>query len=130
MTDKLDRKFQSPLARARGLGSAHDGAHHWLLERLSSVALIPLTFWFVWSMVNLYGASYVDFTGWMYNPVNATLLILTIVVGFYHAAAGLQVIIEDYVATNATKLLLIYAQKAVFFTLGLACIVSIFKVVL
>jgi succinate dehydrogenase / fumarate reductase membrane anchor subunit len=124
------KKFQSPLAKARGLGSTHEGAHHWLMERVSAVALIPLTFWLVWSIVNLQGASYAEFTAWLAQPGNATLMILIILIGFYHGAAGLQVVIEDYVSNHALKLIKIMTVKFGFLTLAVACVVSILKVAL
>jgi succinate dehydrogenase / fumarate reductase membrane anchor subunit len=124
------KKFQSPLARARGLGSVSEGAHHWLMERVTAVALIPLTFWLVWSMVNLRGASYVDFLIWIEKPHNAVLMILTILIGFYHGAAGLQVVIEDYITSHYMKLVQIMAVKFGFLTLAVACVVSILKIAL
>lgn len=127
---ELNRKFQSPLGRARGYGSAHDGAHHWLAERVSSALLVPLVFWLVWSIVNLRGATHADFTAWLALPWNAVLMISVIVIGFYHAALGLQVVIEDYVASNGSKLMMILGVKTVFAAMGAASIFSILKIAL
>lgn len=126
----LNRKFQSPLGRARGYGSAHDGAHHWLMERVTSAALIPLVLWLVWSIVNLRGASHGEFTTWLALPWNAILMMLVIAVGFYHAVLGLQVVIEDYVADNGPKLVMILGVKTVFAVMGVASLFSILKIAL
>jgi len=126
----LDKKFVSPLARARGLGSTGEGVHTWLVERASAAFLIPLTAWLIWSIMSLLGAPYEEFTAWLTLPWNATLMILTVAIGFFHAALGLQVVIEDYIASHGTKLVLILGEKFVFFALGVAAVFSVLKVAL
>ena len=123
-------RIQSPLAKARGLGSAHEGAHHWLAERVVAVAILPLVLWLVYSMVQLRGLSYWEFTQWMSQPWNTALMILFIVGVYHHAVTGLQVVIEDYVASHAAKLLQIIAVKMVFSFMAVASIVSILKIAL
>ena len=103
--------LRNPLARARGLGSAHEGLHHWWAQRLTALALIPLTLWFVVAIVRLVhgqfggtgGASYEDFLGWLASPINATLMVVFIAVSFHHAVLGMQVVIEDYVHAHGLK---------------------------
>jgi succinate dehydrogenase / fumarate reductase membrane anchor subunit len=97
-------QFRSPLGRVRGLGSAKDGTHHWWVQRLTAVALIPLAIWFVVSVVALLGADHAAFAAWVRNPVCATLLVLLIAATFHHAQLGLQVVIEDYVHHEGVKL--------------------------
>ena len=125
---ELDKKFQSPLGRAKGLGSAHEGVHHWMAERVSSVLLLPFTFWIVYSIVSLRGAAYPDVIFWLSHPWNALGVVFFIIIGFYHTILGLQVVIEDYVATNVTKLILIYAMKCAFIVMGAVCVFSVLKV--
>ncbi len=127
---EANKKFQSPLGKARGLGSTGEGAHHWLMERVTSIAITPLVFWLIWSMIELRGKSYWEFTQWLTLPWNAALLIMFIIGVFWHSIMGLQVVIEDYISSHAKKLLLIIAVKIVFAFMGIASIVSIMKIAL
>jgi succinate dehydrogenase / fumarate reductase membrane anchor subunit len=122
--------MKSPLARARGLGSAHEGVHHWLHQRITAIALVPLMIWLVVSIVSLNDADYGIFTGWIAQPVNATLLIFVIIAGFYHAALGLQVVLEDYISCKATRIASIITNKLFFLGAGLASVFSILKIAL
>ena len=127
MSSSANKKFQSPLGRARGLGSTGEGAHHWLMERVTSIAITPLVFWLVWSMIGLRGKSYWEFTHWLSQPWNSALMILFIVMVFAHSVMGLQVVIEDYTSSHCKKLLLIITTKLAFAFMGVASIVSILK---
>ena len=98
--------FRSPLGKVRGLGSAKDGTHHWWMQRLTALALIPLAIWFVVSVVSLLGQPHAAFLAWVKNPVSATLLVLLIAATFHHAQLGVQVVIEDYVHTRASEITL------------------------
>lgn len=89
--------MRSPLGRARGLGSAKDGVSHFWWQRLTAVALIPLAFWFVFSVVSLAGQDFAHFHAWLSHPGNLTLMVLLIGVTFHHGQLGVQVVIEDYV---------------------------------
>lgn len=126
----VDKKFQSPLARARGLGSTHEGAGTWLVERVSALALIPLCLWLVYSVFTLRGAAYTDFIIWILEPCNAILLLATIGFGFYHAALGLKVVIEDYVSCHVKKFLMITGVNLGFILMFAASVFSILKVAL
>ncbi|HTZ37644.1 MAG TPA: succinate dehydrogenase, hydrophobic membrane anchor protein, partial [Stellaceae bacterium] len=96
--------LRSPLGRAIGLGSAKEGVEHWWRQRITGLALVPLVFWFVVVAIELIGADRTAFVAWVRNPIPAMLLILLIAATFYHAALGLQVVIEDYVHGEAAKL--------------------------
>jgi succinate dehydrogenase / fumarate reductase membrane anchor subunit len=130
MTSMKTNKFVSPLARAKGLGSASEGVHHWLAERISGALLIPFTLWVVWSVIMMRGASYDQFLAWFQNPLNAVGMLVFILVSCYHGAAGLQVVIEDYVASHAKKLLMIVGVKIVFGIAAVAAVFSILKIAL
>lgn len=93
--------MRTPLARAIGLGSAHNGVQHWWMQRLSAVALVPLTLWFIAAIIAHTGADYPIFIAWMRNPISSILMVLLLIAVFYHAALGLQVIVEDYVHSGA-----------------------------
>jgi succinate dehydrogenase / fumarate reductase, membrane anchor subunit len=89
--------MRSPLARAIGLGSAMEGVGQWWAERVSAVALVPLTLWFAASIIAHTGSDYATFTVWLRTPFATTLMILLLIALFHHTALGLQVVIEDYV---------------------------------
>ena len=123
-------QFKAPLARARGLGSAQEGTEHWMAQRMTAIANLPLVIWFVFAVVNLRGASHAEFTGWLAQPLNAILAILFIISVLYHAKLGAQVVTEDYVHNEGFKVFKLIAQKLVVLTIGVACIFSILKIAL
>src|SRR5579863_4801062 len=100
----------SPLARAIGLGSAKEGVGAWWAERVSAVALVPLTLWFAASIIAHTGSDYATFIVWLRTPLGAILMILLLIALFYHTALGLQVVIEDYVHSG-TKFAAVIAVR-------------------
>ena len=100
-------EFRTPLSRARGLGSAKDGTRHWWMERLTAVALVPLTVWLVASLVSIGTADYAQTVHWIRSPATSVALLLTIAALFHHAQLGLQVVVEDYVGAEWLKIALI-----------------------
>jgi succinate dehydrogenase / fumarate reductase membrane anchor subunit len=119
--------LRSDLGRVRGLGSAKEGVGHWWAQRVTALALIPLVIWFVASIVSLTGASHAAVVDWIASPVPAVLLVLLIVATFYHGQLGLQVVIEDYVHTDGTKLALILLVKGAAVVLGLAAVFAVIR---
>jgi len=119
--------FRSPLGRAMGLGSAKTGFGHWWIERITAVALIPLSVWFAASLIAYSGSDYQTFIRWIGSPVTAVLMILLLIALFWHAALGLQVVIEDYVHSGA-KIWTLLAARFVCFALAAAGIVTTLKV--
>src|ERR1700685_460410 len=103
--------LRSPLGRARGLGSARSGSKHWWAQRLTSIALVPLTLWFIWSVLHLTNASQADVAEWLASPVRLALMLTLIVATFHHLQLGLQVVIEDYVTNDGVKLVLVLGVK-------------------
>ena len=108
--------FRTPLGQARGLGSAKKGTGHWWGQRVSAVALIPLSLWFAVSMLQLTHADYVVVINWLHRPREAVLMSLFLGTLFYHAYLGVQVVVEDYVHTEWLKIasLLLIKFAAVF----------------
>ena len=104
-------EFRTPLSRARGLGSAKDGTRHWWMERLTAVALVPLTVWLVASFVSIGTADYAQTVHWIRSPVTSIALLLTIAALFHHTQLGLQVVVEDYIDVEWLKTVLIVVIK-------------------
>ena len=120
--------IRTPLARVRGLGTAKDGAHHWWMQRVTSVALIPLVLWFVISLLSVARADYQTFHLWLSNPISAGLMVALLAAMFYHANLGMQVIFEDYVRPEGAKILAVLATQFVLFLLGAISIVAVLKI--
>jgi len=120
--------FRSPLSRARGLGSAKSGVHHWWIQRLTAIALIPLVVWFAISLVMLSGADYAVVRAWIGSPLVMVLLILTIGIGLHHGQLGLQVVWEDY-TDGGLRVVMIVLTKFIAVVFGLGAIVAIMRIV-
>jgi succinate dehydrogenase / fumarate reductase membrane anchor subunit len=103
--------MRSPLGRVRGLGSARDGAREWWHMRLVSLALVPLSVWWVVSILAHAGTGYAGFVDWVREPVPAILLLLTVAATFFHIALGLKTVIEDYVHHELAKLAALVAVR-------------------
>ena len=116
--------LRSPLARVRGLGATGGGTSHWWAQRLTALALVPLTLWFVASLAALAGADHAVVRAWADSPVVAGLLVLLLVTTFYHTYLGLQVVIEDYVHHEGAKLATLLLVRAACLVLGLIGILS------
>lgn len=120
--------LSSPLRRARGLGSAQDGTHHWWVQRVSAIALVPLVLWFVFLVIGLAGADFATAASTLAQPVNGILMILLVTGTFYHASLGFQVVIEDYVSHEWRRKLMIIAIKLLCIAGAVACYYSILKI--
>jgi succinate dehydrogenase / fumarate reductase membrane anchor subunit len=120
--------FRTDRAKVLGLGSAKSGADHWFGERLKSVALIPLTIIFVLIVAPLIGKDHATVVASFQNPFVSISLILFFLVSFKHLEEGLQVVIEDYVHSKGSLLLLIIFNKLFCWTFGLAAVFAILKI--
>ncbi|MFC3551780.1 succinate dehydrogenase, hydrophobic membrane anchor protein [Lysobacter cavernae] len=118
-------KLRNPLKTARGLGSAKDGTHHFIVQRITAIALVFLSIYVLWLIVSLVGADYATVRAKVANPCHAVLLIAFLVSMFWHAQLGIQVIIEDYVHTPG---LAVASQLAVRFVCVLAALASVLAV--
>jgi succinate dehydrogenase membrane anchor subunit len=99
--------LRSPLGKVLGTGSAKEGVHHWWLQRLTSIALVPLTIWFVVSLLSLPSFEHVTVIAWMANSWTALFLVLFILVATWHSQLGVRVVVEDYVHGGAKTLTLV-----------------------
>ncbi len=117
--------MRSPLGRAIGLGSAKEGVEHWWLQRLTAVALVPLTLWFVIAIIRFAGADIDTVRDWVGSPLPAILLVLLLIAIFWHASLGLQVVIEDYVHAEFAKLGLLIVVRLACFAFAVAGIFAV-----
>ncbi len=120
-------EMRSQLGRVRGLGSTHEGAHHFWVQRLSGIALVPLVLWFVFAVPPVLTADLATFTDWVGRHYNPWLMILLIITMFYHAMLGLQVIVEDYVHAEAAKLTTLILMKFAVVLLGGCAVFAVLR---
>jgi succinate dehydrogenase / fumarate reductase membrane anchor subunit len=122
--------LQTPLKRVRGLGSAKSGTHHFIVQRITAVALIPLVLWSIWLALMLLHADYVAAQALLQQPLNAVLMIAFVLALFWHAQLGLQVVIEDYVHTRWREITLQVAVKFLCVLGALACALAVVRIAL
>ncbi|HEY9567590.1 MAG TPA: succinate dehydrogenase, hydrophobic membrane anchor protein [Thalassobaculum sp.] len=127
MASKTMRSMRTPMARVRGLGSAKAGVHHWWAQRLTAIALVPLTLWFVVSVAGMPGMDHATAVAWIGSPPVAVLLVLLVAATFWHAQLGVQVVVEDYVHNEAVKLTVLIAVKFAAVVLAVACIFAVLR---
>jgi succinate dehydrogenase / fumarate reductase, membrane anchor subunit len=116
------RVMRSDLGRVRGLGAARSGTATWWAERLTSVALVPLTLWFVYAALHLSGWPRASVAHWAGNPINAALLVALVLVTFRHLQLGLQAVIEDYVHDERVRMASLLALRGV---VGLVALIGV-----
>ncbi|WP_363797470.1 succinate dehydrogenase, hydrophobic membrane anchor protein [Lysobacter firmicutimachus] len=126
MSTQHSKRLRNPLKTARGLGSAKDGTHHFVVQRVTAIAMIPLVLYVVGLIVSWIGADYAAVRASVANPCNAVLLSAFLIAMFWHAKLGLQVVIEDYVHTPG---LAIASQLAVVFVCVLAALASVLAII-
>lgn len=121
-------EMRSMLGRVRGLGSAKEGTEHFWMQRLTAVGLIPLCFWFAYAIIYVAGIDHAALKVWMANPFNLTMMILMICVGCHHGQMGVQVVIEDYVHTEAFKIGGLIIVKLLTVFLAMFCVACVLKI--
>lgn len=118
--------YKTPQKAVQGLGAAHDGTHHFWMERVTALALVPLTIWFMINLAtHLLAADRAMVAHWIAQPINAILLIIFLVLMFVHSRLGVQVIVEDYVHHEGKKLALLLLSSATHIILGTASVVAV-----
>jgi len=121
--------LRSPLSRVLGLGSAKDGTAHWWAQRVTAVALVPLTLWFLFSLLTLPDFEYETVRTWLSVPITGFLSVLLVAVMSYHSYLGTIVIIEDYVVSSGMKVLSLMTLRFLYVLAGGAAMFAIFRVV-
>ncbi len=122
--------LRTPLARARGLGSAKEGVSHWWWQRVTAVALVPLTLWLAVAVASMAGSGHAVVVAWIGSPIVATGLIMLSVTLLYHAALGMQVVVEDYVHHEGVKLGMGGARKGAAIGRAIMAVLSILRIAL
>jgi succinate dehydrogenase / fumarate reductase membrane anchor subunit len=120
--------LETPLHKVQGLGASHSGTGHFYRERLTSVALIPLSLWFAYAMLGLIGTNEVAVVSFLAHPWNAILMAAFAVISFYHLSLGLQVVIDDYVHTTGIKLFLLLLVRFVAIAAGISCVFALIRI--
>jgi succinate dehydrogenase / fumarate reductase membrane anchor subunit len=120
--------METPISRVRGLGSAKSGAHHWWLERLTSISTLALFVWFLASIFRLPTLDHEAVVTWLSSPMAAVPMLLLIVSTFWHLKLGLQVVVEDYVHEGGLKLFSITLINFFAIALGALAFFSVLKI--
>ena len=120
--------LKTPLAKAKGAGSAHEGLHHWIWQRITAIANLMLMIWFVLNGLELIGQSPQYFVFWLSIPKNAILLSLLVISAYTHAKMGIQVVIEDYIHNVRVKMLELISLNLLYWFAMSATVFSILKI--
>ncbi len=122
--------MKTPLARARGLGSASGAVENWIKLRVTAIGNVFLSIWFIWFLTGAIGASHEEFTAKLADPRNAICMILLIISAFTHAVLGNREVVEDYFHNEFFKIFKLVGMYLFFFAVAAACIFSILKIAL
>jgi succinate dehydrogenase / fumarate reductase membrane anchor subunit len=121
---------RTPLARVEGLGAAHAGTGHFWRQRVTAVALAPLSVWFAWTALSLIGANREAAMAFLKLPINAVPMGLFIVIAAIHMALGVQVVIEDYIQHEGRKILLLVLNQFFAWIVAAASIFALVRIAL
>ena len=122
------RSSRTPLGRVKGMGSAHSGTGHFWRERITAAALAPLSLWFAYVAIGLSGTSTSAPLQFFAQPVNAILMASFVIISLYHAALGIQVVIDDYIHSPGTKIFLFLLVRLFVIATGSACIIALLRI--
>lgn len=120
--------LKSPLGRVLGHGSAGTGTGHWIAQRISAVALVPLTLWFAFSLLTLPTLDFYSVTAWVAAPLNTILLALLVMALAYHSSLGTQVVAEDYVHAPGVRVIVLTILRLAHAALAVAGIFAVFLI--
>jgi succinate dehydrogenase / fumarate reductase membrane anchor subunit len=120
-------ELRTPLSKVKGLGSAKEGTGHFWHQRLTSLLLIPLVLWVGFSLAAL-PVDHATLVGWIQQPWVSVALVLLVIVVFYHAQLGLQVIIEDYISSHSKRTVTLLLTNLACLLLGTVGVISVLKI--
>jgi succinate dehydrogenase / fumarate reductase membrane anchor subunit len=119
---------ETPLHKVQGMGASHSGTGHFWRERVTSVALLPLSLWFAYVMLGLTGTNEVTMVQFIARPWNALLMAAFAVTSAYHMSLGLQVVIDDYVHTAGMKIFLLILVRAMTIAIIAVCLFALIRI--
>ncbi|HWY60839.1 MAG TPA: succinate dehydrogenase, hydrophobic membrane anchor protein [Rhizomicrobium sp.] len=119
---------QTPLHKVQGMGASHSGTGHFWRERVTAVALLPLSLWFGFVMLGLAGTNEVTMVQYLASPWNALLMAAFAVTSVYHMSLGLQVVIDDYVHAAGTKVFLLVLVRAAAIAIVAVCLFALIRI--
>ena len=122
--------LRTPISKVRGLGSAKNGTHHWWMQKVTTVALVPLTLWFVYLVLRMANSGYDAALSLMSHPIHASLMVIFLTVGLYHLKLGLQVVVEDYIPNHKTKIFSLMMISFACVVVGVISVLSVIKIAL
>jgi succinate dehydrogenase / fumarate reductase membrane anchor subunit len=122
--------LETPIHRVQGLGAAHSGTQHFWRQRITAVALIPLSVWFGLSAISLIGAKEFEVLSYLQHPWNAGLMGLFVVIALAHQMIGIQSVVDDYVQRPGLKVICLLLNRAFAWIVGLACIIALLRIAL
>ncbi|HEU4549859.1 MAG TPA: succinate dehydrogenase, hydrophobic membrane anchor protein [Rhizomicrobium sp.] len=120
--------MNTPLQRVQGLGASHSGTGHFWRQRVTAVALVPLSLWFLYVAIGLAGTTEVSALVFLAHPWNAILMAAFVVIALYHAALGLQVVIDDYIHTAGSKIFFFLLVRFAVIATGSTCIFALLRI--
>lgn len=122
------RSSRTPLGRVKGMGSSHSGTGHFWRERITAAALAPLSLWFAYAAIGLSGTTTSAPLQFFAQPVNAILMASFVIISLYHAALGIQVVIDDYIHSPGAKIFLFLLVRLFVIATGSACIIALLRI--
>ena len=122
------KSAQTPLHKIQGLGASHSGTGHFWRERVTAVALIPLSLWFGFVVLGLAGTNEVTMVQYLAHPWNALLMAAFAAISVYHMSLGLQVVIDDYVHTAGMKIFLLILVRALTVAIVAVCLFALIRI--
>ena len=122
--------YRTPLSRARGYGSAHNGVGRFISERVTGIALVPLCLWAIWAALRVGPLGYPGAVAFLQSPFNAVMAVLLIAVSCRHMQMGMQVIVEDYIHNPNNKIVCLLINGAVCWLAMALGVISVLKVAL
>jgi succinate dehydrogenase / fumarate reductase membrane anchor subunit len=118
MSARASRDYRTPRARVEGLGAARNGTTHFLHQRITAVALVPLSIWFVFAALELVGNNLAEVMVFLAEPLNTILMFGFLTAALYHMSLGMQIVIEDYVHREGVKIVLLILNRLAMWAIG------------
>lgn len=120
--------YRTPLSKVEGLGSAHAGLEHFWHQKVTAVALVPLSAWFIYAMLGFVGESREAVIAYLHEPLNVVLMILFVLATLAHMEIGIEGILDDYIPKQGQRIALMLLNKAFTWCVGAACLYAMFKI--